>query len=205
MTDDEKTEQTTSSGTRPPFSASNLAALKIGSRSPRVYGRVAERISEDLLEALPHLAAFPEELAALASTEAIAALLRIELAGGARDKNGDVRFSLLDRYFRAEAAAAKRRDAIGLSPLGEAVLARERASAAAIASHVDLEALAARGRAALDAHQPDLVLAAVQEVKDEYAAERDANAAEWNARTQDSRPALPSEPVEGIPELEKEN
>jgi len=199
MTDDEKTEQTTSSGTRPPFSASNLAALKIGSRSPRVYGRVAERISEDLLEALP------EELAALASTEAIAALLRIELAGGARDKNGDVRFALLDRYFRAEAAAAKRRDAIGLSPLGEAVLARERASAAAIASHVDLEALAARGRAALDAHQPDLVLAAVQEVKDEYAAERAATATEWNARTQDSRPALPSEPVEGIPELEKEN
>jgi hypothetical protein len=167
---------------RPPFAGKNLAALKIGSRSPRVYGKVAEKITDDLLEVLPGLADYPEELAALASTEAVVALMRLDLAArGIRGSDGAPRLHFLDRYLRAETAAAKRRDAIGLSPIGQAVLARERASAAAIASSVDLGALAERGRAALDARAapaPDLVATVLAEERAQYASERAATAAQ---------------------------
>jgi len=176
---------------RPPFKEGNFAALKIGARSPRVYGKVAEGIADNLLEELPQLAQYPEELAALAHTEAIAALLRIELAAHGLKKNGEVRLALLDRYFRAETAAAKRRDAIGISPIGEAVLARERASAMSLASGVDLEALAARGREALAA-RVDIVTPVLEQTRSEYLAEREAAAAE-RERTQN--PALDSEAV----------
>ena len=162
MTDDPRKQ--------PPFRDKNMIALKIGSRSPRVYGAVAEGIAEDLLEAMPQLAAYPEELAALAHTEAIAALLRVELAAHGIKKNGEPRLALLDRYFAAERAAAKRRDAIGVSPIGEAVLARERASAMSLASGVDLDALAARGREALAA-RVDIVTPILEQVRAEARSE----------------------------------
>lgn len=166
-------------GTRPPFADKNLAALKIGYRSPRVYGKVAEGINADLIEAMPVLADYPEETAALASTEAVVALMRLDIAArGLRGADGSPRLAFLDRYFRAEAAAAKRRDALGLSPIGQAVLARERASAAAIASSVDLGALAARGREALNA-RVDIVAPVLEEVRAKYNTEREAAADEY--------------------------
>jgi hypothetical protein len=184
-------------GTRAPFIDKNLAALKIGSRSPRVYGKVAEALTADLLHEAPHLAQYPEELAALASTEALAALMRMEIAArGIRNKDGSERLAFLDRYFRAEAAAAKRRDALGLSPIGEATLARERASAAALATSaaVDLEALARRGRQALEARdgQADLVASVVNSERAEYEARRGASAADWEATATPRSPSQPS-------------
>jgi len=182
-------------GTRPPFLDKNLAAMKVGYRSPRVYGKLAEQIAADLLESMPVLTDYPEELAALCSTEAVAALMRLDIAArGIRDKDGNPRLAFLDRYFRAESAAAKRRDALGLSPIGQAVLARERASAASIASGVDLDALAARGRAALDARS-DIVSAVLDEERQNYETRRDAAAAEWVARTSAPQTALETEAV----------
>ena len=182
---------------RPPFADKNLAALKIGSRSPRVYGKVAEKITDDLLEVLPGLADYPEELAALASTEAVVALMRLDLAArGIRGSDDAPRLHFLDRYLRAETAAAKRRDAIGLSPIGQAVLARERASAAAIASSVDLGALAERGRAALDARAapvPDLVATVLAEERAQYASERTATAAQHSASETKDKKESPDE------------
>jgi hypothetical protein len=164
---------------QPPFADKNLAALKIGYRSPRVYGKIAEQLTAALLDSMPVLADYPEEVAALASTEAVVALMRYDLAArGIRDGNGETRLAFLDRYFRAESAAAKRRDALGLSPIGQAVLARERASAAAIASTVDLDALAARGRASLEA-RTDIVAEVLTEARATYAEERAEAVATW--------------------------
>jgi hypothetical protein len=198
-TTDDATE-TTEHKERPPFSDGNLARLKMGHRSPRVYGAVAEKILEDLLEAKPDLASYPEEVAAVAQQEAITALLRIEMAGGVRDRStGEVRLSLLARYFAAERAAAKARDRVGLAPLSEAVIARERTEA--IAAAVDLHALAARGQAALEARasehgheqEPDLVIATVEQLRDEYQAERAAAAVAWGERrTAASRTGTPT-------------
>ena len=180
--------ETPKPGTRPPFEEGHLTRLKFGARSPRVYGAVAERLLEDLLTAKPELADYPEEVAAVAQQEAIVALMRIEVARGITDKaTGQPRLALLARYFSAERAAAKARDRIGLAPMSEAVIARERADA--IKSAVDLHALAARGRAALEARAaaPDLVLATVEQVRDEFDAERQAAATRWAERTQDDR------------------
>jgi len=177
-----------------PFADRNLAALKIGNRSPRVYGKVAEGIAADLVEAVPWIAEYPEELAALAQTEAVVALIRVHVAGrGILNPDGSVRESLLDRYIRAESAAAKRRDALGLSPLGQATLAERRASAAVLASQVDLAALAARGRAALEARREhpdaDLVVAVLDGEQETYRAERETTTAKWQAtRTDEGDP-----------------
>lgn len=171
-------------GTRPPFTDGHLARLKFGARSPRVYGAVAEKLLEDLLIAKPELAEYPEEAAAVAQQEAIVALMRMEVAAGVRDKStGQPRLALLARYFSAERAAAKARDRIGLAPQSEAEIARVRADA--IKSAVDLHALAARGRAALEARatESDLVLSTVEQVRDEYAAEREAAAVAWAKQT----------------------
>lgn len=184
---DETTEPTTDEpkpGTRAPFTEAHLTRMKFGARSPRVYGAVAERLLEDLLIAKPELADYPEEVAAVAQQEAIVALMRMEMAAGVRDKlTGQPRLALIARYFSAERSAAKARDRIGLAPKSEAEIARERAEATR--SVVDLHALAARGQAALEARAatPDLVTITLAEVRDEYAAEKEAAARAWAART----------------------
>ena len=181
-------------GTRPPFQNRNLAAMKVGYRSPRVYGKLAEQIAADLVDSIPVMNDYPEELAAISSMEAVVALMRLDIAArGLRDQDGNTRLAFIDRYIKAENAAAKRRDALGISPLGQAVLAKERASAASIASGVDLEALAARGRAALD-NRTDIVSAVLENEKATYQTERAEAAREWAART-DQTPALANEAV----------
>jgi hypothetical protein len=204
-TSDPTTAEQPKAGTRPPFTEGHLTRMKFGARAPRVYGAVAERLLEDLLIAKPWLADYPEEVAAVCQQEAIVALMRIELTGmGIKDKaTGQPRLALLARYFSAERAAAKARDRLGLAPLSEAVIAHERAEA--VKSAVDLHALAARGQAALEARAttPDLVLATVDQVRDEYAAERADAAQRWAARDQTTAPApqdLPALDPEAVTE-----
>lgn len=202
---EQETRPVHAEGTRPPFADKNLAALKIGYRSPRVYGKVAEGILADLIEAMPVLTDYPEETAALASTEAVVALMRLDLAArGLRDRDGSPRLAFLDRYFRAESAAAKRRDALGLSPIGQAVLARERASAAAIASSVDLDALAARGREALNA-RVDIASSVLEEARANYRTEREAAAIEYAGVPHNSAPEIPALDTEAVMETDRED
>jgi hypothetical protein len=139
---------------RPPFESGNTAALVSGGRSPRVYGLLAQQLAAGLAEDRPDLGHYPEAVAAWATAEAQAALFRRRLDEvGALDDDGNPRGGLLGWLSRTEAAAARHRAALGLDPRAEAVLTRDRAAAAALASAVDLGALAARGRAALDARE----------------------------------------------------
>jgi hypothetical protein len=156
---------------RPPFEPGNEAALKHGARSPRRVEEIANRISTDLLERAPWVASYPEALSALARAEAVTQLLFRDIAtGGIYDKSGNFKASQLARWSTAENTASRIRSTLGLTPESEATVARDRASAAAIASQVDLQALAARGRAALSVQQPDLVMPAVEDVKAQWGA-----------------------------------
>ena len=65
---------------RPPFAPGNLAMLTHGARTPRVYGPLAEVLAAGLTEDRPDLAAYPEAVAAWATAEAQAALLRRHLS-----------------------------------------------------------------------------------------------------------------------------
>lgn len=65
---------------RPPFAPGNLAMLTHGASTPRVYGPLAEELAAGLTEDRPDLAAYPEALAAWATAEAQAALLRRHLS-----------------------------------------------------------------------------------------------------------------------------
>lgn len=137
---------------RPPFTPGNLAAVKSGYRSPRIVGEVADRIADELLGSAPLAADYPEELASVATMEAVLVLMRRDVAErGIHNPDGSLRGAFLDRLFTAERQAARARDRLGLSPTGEATIARARAVAATLT--VDLEQIAAHGRAALDAAQ----------------------------------------------------
>lgn len=178
-------------GTRPPFAPGNSVALSGGWRSPRVYGEMAQHLAAGLAEARPDLTAYPEAVAAWATIEAQAALLRRRLADvGVLDDDGEPRSGLLRWLHSFENAAAKHRATLGLDPRSEAQLAKERAEAAHLA--VDLSALAERGRAAMAAQAeagqpepPDLageVLARVNAVGNAATAR---GALEWAQRATD--------------------
>jgi hypothetical protein len=159
-------------GERPPFPPGNALHLSHGARAPRVYGALAESLAAGLTEDRPDLAAYPEAVAAWATAEAQAALLRRHLAdvGTIDPGTGEPRPGTLTWLRTFEKAAAEHRATLGLDPRSEAALTRERAAAVTLA--VDLTALAERGRAVLAAREsagipapPDLagkVLAEVQ-------------------------------------------
>lgn len=140
-------------GTRPPFAPGNTVNLRSGHRSPRVYGELAQRLAAGLLEDRPDLAAYPEAVAAWSTLEAQAALLRRHAAevGVIDPETNSPREKLLTLLPRLEKQAAAHRSRLGLDPRSEAALARERAAASVLA--VDLEGLAQRGRAALEARE----------------------------------------------------
>jgi len=169
---------------RPPFTDGNLAALRSGYRSPRIVGEVAERIADDLLAAVPIAGAYPEELASVATLEAVLALMRADVsARGIHNADGSLRGAFLDRLFAAERQAAKARDRLGLSPMSEASIARERAVATTLA--VDLHEIARRGQVALDARTPgDFVAEVLDEARATYESER-ASAATTSATAND--------------------
>lgn len=135
-------------GSRPPFPAGNALAVRHGARSPRVYGALAEELAAGLLEVRPDLAGYPEAVAAWATAEAQAALLRRHLAEvGLFTEDGEVRGKVLGYLRSFERLAAESRKPLGLDPMAEAALARERASAATLA--VNLTAIADTGRQAI--------------------------------------------------------
>lgn len=127
-----------------------------GARDPRVYGELAQLLAAGLLEDRPDLEAYPEEVAAWATLEAQAALMRRHFAEvGAIDPETNTPRSSLSWLSHFEKRAMEARQPLGLSPIAEAKLAKERAAAAHLA--VDLEGLAERGRASLAAREhPDL-------------------------------------------------
>lgn len=136
-----------------PFEAGNAVSLRHGARSPRVYGTLAEELAAGMVHDRPDLAAYPEALAAWATAEAQAALLRRHLDdAGLFDGAGKVR-GALDHLDRVERRADRMRQRLGLDPRAEADLAHALASAASVA--VDLEAIADRGRAVLAERGPD--------------------------------------------------
>lgn len=171
-------------GTRPPFTAGNLASSTHGARSPRVYGDLAQRLAAGLLEDRPDLDAYPEAVAAWATAEAQAALMRRHLAevGPIDPTTREPRAASLSWLRSIERLAAETRKPLGLDPLSEAALSRERAAASVLA--VDLDALAERGRAALAARgttPPDLAGEVLAENVAAYAAERAEAGEAYNA------------------------
>lgn len=136
-------------GIRPPLPKGNALTLRHGARSPRVYGAVAEKLTAGLLDSRPDLANYPEAVAAWATAEAQATLLRrhLEEVGTLDPATGEPRSSALTWLGHFERLAIKHRATLGLDPRSEAELARERATAVTLGAN--LEALAEQGRQAL--------------------------------------------------------
>ncbi len=132
-----------------PFPPGNVVGLRSGHRSPRVYGKLAQRLAAGLAEDRPDLGAYPEAVAAWATAEAQVALLRRHVAevGPIDPATGEPRVTSLTWLRQLERLAAEHRATLGLDPRSEATLTRERAAAAVLT--VDLVGLAERGRAAL--------------------------------------------------------
>lgn len=177
-------------GTRPPFAPGNTVNLRSGHRSPRVYGELARHLAAGLLEDRPDLAAYPEAVAAWSTLEAQATLLRrhVSEVGAIDPATGEPRPGTLTWLTKLEKHAADHRTRLGLDPRSEAALARERAAASVLA--VDLEGLAERGRAALEAQgataAPDPVAEVLERVHGEGAAAMRASAEAHRAPTDDS-------------------
>lgn len=131
-------------GQRPPFEVGNTAALRNGAHSPRVFEPRAQELAAGLLEARPDLAG-PSYAAAVGVWAVYAARFELRAAAASDDASDDY------WLVRLGNALLKAGAALGLDPTSEARLTRDRAATAALASHVDLDALAQRGRAALDA------------------------------------------------------
>lgn len=133
----------------PPFEAGNTAALTHGARSPRMVRPIAERLMVDAVEVAPWVArpAFGPELEAWAWHEARACLLRTWLDEHGLLDDDDVPRAALGELQRAENAAAKARDRLGLNPLA---WARLRAAVEQAGGREDLEDLDAEGRAILE-------------------------------------------------------
>jgi hypothetical protein len=169
-----------------PLVAGHVKTLTSGHRAPRVYGPLAQMLAAGLETDRPDLAAYPETVAAWATAEAVAALLRRHLAevGTVDLDTKQPRTTTLTELHRAENSAAKHRATLGLDPRSEAALARERAEVATLV--VDLEALAERGRQALAAREqaglpapPDLAGEVLVQAREAAEAERAEKAAEW--------------------------
>jgi len=135
--------------TRPPFPDGNTLSTTHGARSPRVYGELARMLAAGLMEDRPDLARYPEAVARWAEAEAQAALLRRHLAevGTIDPETNSPRAGSLTWLRSFERAAAEAGALLGLDPMSEAKLSRERAAASVLA--VDLEAVMARGREAI--------------------------------------------------------
>lgn len=174
--------------TRPPWPANNFGAVVSGHRSPRVYGELARLLTEGLIADRPDLAAYPEAVAAWATAEAQAALLRRHLDNqGILDDNGNPRQKLIDSLRHVERQALRHREVLGLDPRSEASLARDRAAASVLA--VDLQALAERGRQALDARHADPHEAEPPDLAEHVLAQaRERNAQLWSEAVANFRP-----------------
>jgi hypothetical protein len=134
------------------FQESNWIGVTHGSRSPRLVGRLAAEIAAWARETFPDLQGerYRLELADWAWSEATVGLLRLFL--DAQDpvaEDGTPRDSLLNSIRTASRRAGELRARLGMTPADHARL--ETARAEALRGAVDVEAVMARGRAALAA------------------------------------------------------
>jgi len=116
----------------PDFEPGNEAAVTHGARSPRKVEEMARGISAELLERFPVVADYPETLTALARVEGVTRLLFSEIVS----KGVAAKESLITRYFTAENTGAKLRASLGMTPMSEAQVARDRAVATSAAVDV---------------------------------------------------------------------
>jgi hypothetical protein len=133
----------------PPFERGNAAATRHGVWSARRVDPLACELVAGALDDRPALHRHPEAVMAWARAEARCLLLADWVAEhGLVDADGNTPAPL--RYIaQFERLALDLRARIGLDPRSEAELVREQAEAAG--ATFDLDALRARGRAALDA------------------------------------------------------
>jgi hypothetical protein len=131
--------------TRPAFTVGNKAAQRHGGYGP--VDPVAQQLAADLLQDRPDLQRFPEAVRAWARAETRCLLLeQWFLSHGLIGADGKATAS--ERLLAAsERLAMQLREKLGLDPKSEAELANVQADAAR--NVVDLDALRARGRAAL--------------------------------------------------------
>lgn len=132
-----------------PFPPGNQVATKSGVRSPRIFLRLARELVDDLLARRPDLRGYPDAVEAWAQAEAQVALHRRWLAlHGSFDTNSQPRDSALRWLNIFEKRAEAARAVLGLDPISEAKLAKERASASLLAT--DLRGLAEQGAMVLE-------------------------------------------------------
>lgn len=115
------------SGREPqPYEPGNLAALKHGARSPRLVEPLTAELAKEVLERRPDLERFPEALEAWADAEARVRLIRAWHArvGMIDEEKGTVRAGA--DLARAESAAQRMRERLGLDPRGEFELVKLR-------------------------------------------------------------------------------
>jgi hypothetical protein len=130
----------------PPFEPGHTISLRHGARSDRFVEPLAAAFRDALLSDRPDLLIFPEVVAAWSVAEARCERIRVWHAQhGLLDAEGKVRAGHDCLAF--ESQAAKFREALGLTPLSDANLAKTRAEA--VLTTVDLEGIRQRGREAL--------------------------------------------------------
>ncbi len=148
-------------GQRRPFPAGHTLSVRSGAFSDRFIGPLALEIAQQLVEEWPEAARHPHLLASTARLGARVALLNADLdATGHYDAKGKLREGPLRwaaQYERQYVAGLRE---LGLSPVGEARLQRDRALAAATV--IDLHAVRQAGdeHAARFLAQRDRALAA---------------------------------------------
>ena len=134
----------------PDATPGNVIALKHGARSPRMYEPLAAEMFEEVMAARPDWQGYEETVAAACRFKARAALLDAWLAEhGMFDDRGRPRESAMKWWSQLESKAAALFASLGADPTSEARLARDRATATAVA--FDLEAVREAGRAAIEA------------------------------------------------------
>jgi hypothetical protein len=133
-----------------PFEPGHEISLRHGAYSKRKVDPLAGELVAGLLEDRPDLAGFPETVWAWGRAEARCLLLaEYHAEHGLFDEKGNVRGGQYVGQF--EKMAAHLRATIGLDPRSEAELAKVRADA----THAtfDLDALRAKGREVIEAHE----------------------------------------------------
>ncbi len=132
-------------GQRPPFAPGNELARKSGAWSARVRDPLVRELLSELADEHPDVVArWPDLAADLCQVRARVQLLREWLAERGLFKGGDVRDGVLKHLRWSEMQALKLAAELGLTPAGEARLARDRAVA------VDLTGVLAAGVATRD-------------------------------------------------------
>jgi hypothetical protein len=134
-----------------PFQPGNALSVRHGATSEKVVDPVAAELGEGLVERRPDLERFPEALAAWSRAESRCILLEAWFSThGLLDDKGKATASE-QLLSSSERLAMQLRDRLGLDPRSESELAKSQSEAAR--SVVDLDALRARGRQALQARR----------------------------------------------------